>query len=163
MKCGPIFTTNFKKTTIISNTNTTMNDNPWKYQPSKKKKRCFALRYKYFTIIKKCKTLLFEFESPDTELSNMNYIFKKPLVIMYTFWNYQKGEYTYIWLKSIESRCVHFWPDWYHSSTCNRCSFFTKKWRMNTLAHLVIYLVMMSWCVLNFIYLNNLQKKLILV
>lgn len=119
-----------------------------------RKKRCSALRYKYFTIIKKCQTLLFKFESPDTELSNMNYILKK---------NSQKGECTYIWLKSIESRCVHFWPDWYHSSTCNRCSFFTKKWRMNTLAHLVIYLVMMSWCVLNFIYLNNLQKKLILV
>lgn len=117
----------------------------------KEKKRCSALRYKYFTIIKKCQTLLFKFESPDTELSNMNYIFKK---------NYQKGECTYIWLKSIESRCVHFWPDWYHSSTCNRCSFFTKKWRMNTLAHLVIYLVMMSWCVLNFIDLNNLQKKI---
>lgn len=143
---------------------TTMNDNPWKYQPSKKKKRCSALRYKYFTIIKKCQTLLFKFESPDTELSNMNYIFfKNPSNYVHVFEIIKKANATYIWLKCIESRCVHFWPDWYHSSTCNRCSFFTKKWRMNTLAHLVIYLVMMSWCVLNFIYLNNLQKKLILV
>lgn len=97
MKCGPIFTTNFKKKTrsVLTQNRlifTTMNDNAWKYQPSKKKKRCSALRYKYFTIIKKCQTLLFKFESPDTELSNMNYIFKKTLIIMFTFWKLSKRQ-----------------------------------------------------------------------
>lgn len=37
----------------------------------------FCSTLQNFTIIKKCQTLLFKFESPDTELSNMNYIFKK--------------------------------------------------------------------------------------
>lgn len=104
MKCGPIFTTNLKKKPRSFLTQnrlifTTMNDNPWKYQPSKKK-RCSALRYKYFTIIKKCQTLLFKFESPDTELSNMNYIFKKNLVIMFTFWKLSKRR-THIYMVEV--------------------------------------------------------------
>lgn len=110
----------------------TMNDNAWKYQPSKKKKDVLLYATNISLLLRNAKLCFLNSNHLIPNYQTWIIFLKKTIVIMFTFWKLSKRRITYIWLKSIESRCVHFWPDWYHSSTCNRCSFFTKKWRMNT-------------------------------
>lgn len=106
---------------------TTMNDNAWKYQPSKKKKDVLLYATNISLLLRNAKLCFLNSNHLIPNYQTWIIFFKKnPSNYVHVFGNYQKGECTYIWLKCIESRCVHFWPDWYHSSTCNRCSFLRK-------------------------------------
>lgn len=114
MKCGPIFTTNLKKKPRSFLTQNrlifkTMNDNPWKYQPSKKKKDVLLYATNISLLFRNAKLCFLNSNHLIPNYQTWIIFFLKTLVIMFTFWKLSKMHIYMVEVYRISLRSLLAW------------------------------------------------------